>query len=453
MSRKKWALRATACALVLGGVTVFTPIASSALAKGSPNATARKRSLADIRFRGALRATGHARTSPNQLEQGSDRPRIIGGYGAAPGDWGFMAFVAYFDADGNPEFACSGTVVAPNVVLTAGHCTVDETTGAALAPSGYRVVTGSLDWTNPSERQISDVSQVITDPLYDRATATSDAGLLVLSSPTNAPAIPLATSAEEYLDQPGTGAGIAGWGATYDGGPVVNYLEWAPIVVQGSGYCSSVDALFDSSSQLCAVNPPDFSTGTCNGDSGGPLVADNAADQTVEIGLTSQGPADCDTYRADIFTDVIPISSWVAGWVQAVQPAPTPPPAPAPPSTTPAPPQSQPSAPAPLPTLTIAAAKRDVRVTLAAALERRFKPAHDYATKCSPKSSTRVACGVTFWNGPNDYYGSVTIYYVAAPQGNATWADTYTIHWVNDECEFHSAHPQRCHVQTRRGRS
>ena len=58
-------------------------------------------------------------------------------------DWPFMAFVAYFDPSGNPEFVCSGTVVSPNVVLTAGHCAVDEATGVPLDPSGFRVVTGN----------------------------------------------------------------------------------------------------------------------------------------------------------------------------------------------------------------------------------------------------------------------------------------------------------------------
>ena len=62
------------------------------------------------------------------------RPRIIGGYTGVQGQWDFMAFVAYYDSSGNAQFVCSGTLVSPNVVLTAGHCAVDEDTGAALDP-------------------------------------------------------------------------------------------------------------------------------------------------------------------------------------------------------------------------------------------------------------------------------------------------------------------------------
>ena len=69
-----------------------------------------------------------------------------------------MAFIVYFDSSGNPLFACSGMLVSANVVLTAGHCTVDESTGQPLGPSGYRVVTGAVDWTDTIDRQVSDVS-------------------------------------------------------------------------------------------------------------------------------------------------------------------------------------------------------------------------------------------------------------------------------------------------------
>ena len=79
----------------------------------------------------------------------------------------------------------------------------------------------------------------------------------------------------------------------------------------------------------------------------------------------------------------------------------------------------------------------------------RFRPAHDYTAKCSRKSPTRFACSVGFWHGPNDYYGMVTVYYLT---GAVTeWTDSYTIHWVNDQCYHHSGHPRRCAIHTRRG--
>src|SRR5205085_7270558 len=99
-----------------------------------------------------------------------------------------------------------------------------------------------------------------------------------------------------YLDQARTSAAVAGWGDIYNGDPYLQAnLQWAPTVIQSQAYCSQYDPYFNSSSELCAVNPPNFLTGTCNGDSGGPLATYDASGQLVEIGIITHGPIDCNT--------------------------------------------------------------------------------------------------------------------------------------------------------------
>jgi len=434
MSGKLWVLSATACSFALGGMLVCAPWVSTALARRSPGrATPLAWRLSQLR---SVRPQQGSKAGPrHSVGAGTGiRPRIVGGNAAAPGDWGFMAFILHIDASGNPDFNCTGTVVAPNVVLTAGHCTVDETTGETLELSGFGVVSGSPDWSDPSQRQISTVSQVIPDPLYDPTTDTNDAALLVLSTPTTAPATPLATSADGYLEQGGTPAFIAGWGATYDGEPLPpTYLQWAHTVVQRAAYCRLHNPDFNSLLELCAVDAPQDSAGACNGDSGGPLSAYDASGQFIEVGLITQVPADCNTYTADYFTAIAPLYPWITSWIQTVAPSSQPPPTSSP------------------PTMTLAAAKQYVRQTLAGAIPSRFTPAHNYTAKCARKSSTRFSCAVGFWHGPNDYYGTVTVYYYTDSTGTTYWSDTYTIHWVNDYCYFHSGHPQQCAIPTRHG--
>jgi len=448
MSRKFWVLSMTSCALAL----LFTPTTSSAHAPNLPS-----RAAVALHRLERLAATASSRRASERvpgvrqrrhLVRGS-RPRIIGGYGAVQSDWPFMAFVLHFDASGNPDFSCTGTVVAPNVVLTAGHCAVDESTGLTLNPSGFAIATGSVDWTNTAQRQVSAVSRVIVNPYYDSISDESDAALLVLSDPTTAPAIPLATSADNYLEQAGSGALIAGWGQTYFGDPLIQtYLQWAPTVVQSSGYCSGLKSDFDASSELCAVNPPDFLTGTCDGDSGGPLAAFGPTGQLIEIGIVDEGPTDCNTDTADYFAAAIPLYAWATGWIRAVAPPP-PPPSPSPPSAS-SPTPSQP-APSSVPTLTLARAKQYARQTVAGALAARAKPAHNYTATCSRDSSTRFTCSIQFWHGPNDFYGTVTLYLVSGPNGLSELTDHYTLHWVSNQCYFHSAHRQTCTIHTRRG--
>ena len=92
---------------------------------------------------------------------------------------------------------CSGTVVAPNVVLTAAHC-------ADGSAASYAVVT-------QAELRNIGVSAVITAPGYDAsADYVNDAALLVLTSPTLSPFIPLATVEPASV----ASAAIYGWGDT-----------------------------------------------------------------------------------------------------------------------------------------------------------------------------------------------------------------------------------------------
>lgn len=233
-----------------------------------------------------------------------------------------MAFVLYFDSSGNPEFFCSGTLVSSNLVLTAGHCAVDETTGSPLDPASYRVVTGAVDWSNTTTRQVSTVSKVIVYPSFDPSTLDHDAALLQLSSPVSGTSVGLWGTGE--LDG-GTGALIAGWGLTNpsDAGPDTFQLRWTNTVVQSETYCSqegsSSDYAYDSSSELCAIEAPSHTTSVCNGDSGGPLLVQSSSGTWIEVGITSISLNSCDTQLPDYFTAVQPISSWVDSWIEAAE--------------------------------------------------------------------------------------------------------------------------------------
>lgn len=362
---------------------------------------------------------------------------IVGGQAAAQGTWPFMAFVAHFDGSGNPQFACSGTVISPNLVLTAGHCGIDESTGAPLDPSGYRVVTASLDWTDTSRRQVSAVSRLAVYPSYDPGTKDSDAALLVLSTPTSAPAIRLAGGADQSLIAAGKSAFIAGWGLTSSGSPPPQGLRWAPTVIQNAQWCGQHISIFDSATELCTFDYPYDSTGACSGDSGGPLVAGASDGTPVEVGITSFGPVGCDTTFPNAFTRTDRIASWAAAWIAAAASG----------STPPASAVAQPR----LPTMTLRQARSYTHQTLAGAFHRRFKSGHRYSAHCHRGSSVRFQCNVAWYYGPNDYFGRVTVYFVSGSASGVKWTNRYLIRWVNDRCYFHSGHRARCRRRTARG--
>jgi secreted trypsin-like serine protease len=251
-------------------------------------------------------------------------PAIIGGVPAAAGTFGMMAFIID-DVGGNEVEFCTGTVISSNVVLTAGHCGENTSTGIVDNPSGFTVVTGDVNWSDGPGRQVSDVSRVIVNPGFDPTTLDDDASLLVLSTPTTAAPVALATwPADASALSAGTDVTTAGWGETSVGsGPSQQLLD-TDTVVQSLSDCAAhaaqLGATFDPSSELCVIDAPSYAHGICHGDSGGPVFAQQAG-ASVELGIVSSGAADCDTTQADFLTRADAIAQWASGWISAVKPA------------------------------------------------------------------------------------------------------------------------------------
>ena len=238
-----------------------------------------------------------------------------------------MAFVA----DLQSSTACSGTVVSPMLVLTAAHCAENISSGTTAPAAAFRVVTGALDWTASGSGQVLSVSQVLIDPAFDATTLDDDAALLVLTTPTQAPAITLAGPSESSLLSAGTPAETAGWGYTYAGETTPpTSLYWGSTVVQSTTYCAQQETLdgvlYDPVENVCAADAPAFAVASCHGDSGGPLVAASPGGAPVQIGITSHGDPNCSAAYPSVFTRADAVSGWVSQRI-AQTPAPSPPPA------------------------------------------------------------------------------------------------------------------------------
>jgi chymotrypsin/chymotrypsin-like protease len=247
---------------------------------------------------------------------------IIGGQGARPGALPSLAKVLDYYHPGL-VYECTGTVVAPRLVLTAAHCAENVESGIVNSASDYRIVTGNVDWT-VRPRQVLSVARVLPYPQYQRTGpqwGSGDAALLLLTGRTNAPPIRLARSSDSALWQAGVGAMIAGWGDRYPGqAHRPERLQWAQTVLQSPEWCVDHGINFRPLAQLCSIDPPRYATGGCNGDSGGPLIVKPSNREPVEVGILRAvvEPAgvktECPTTEPTVYTRSEAVAAWVSEW-------------------------------------------------------------------------------------------------------------------------------------------
>ena len=264
----------------------------------------------------AVVVSGPAQAASGQPTAGAS---VVGGKVAAPGQYPWMAFVIAVEEEG--VLACSGTVIAPRVVLTAAHCVVKPEKDGLFDPAGYRVVTGVPNWTDPAG-QVSEVSQLIPYPKWgkfgsdDRRYEFGDAALLVLSAPVTVPGIALAKPSDSRFIRVGTHARVAGWGQTYyEQEEFTESLIWAKTVVESS----RCEGLWG---RLCAIDFPRAESSVCHGDSGGPIFVHDPKRDWLEIGITEAVLYKCSTHRPQLFTRVDVLRKWIYGRVGAVEAVP-----------------------------------------------------------------------------------------------------------------------------------
>ncbi|MER7016185.1 serine protease [Saccharopolyspora sp. NPDC000359] len=220
----------------------------------------------------AVAALSAASVAQAQPAQPADvNPYIVGGEDADIADHPFT--VALVTPSGQ-QF-CGGSLVAPDKVLTAAHCTDGS------QPSDINVVSGRTVMSS-QDGTVSKVTDVWVHPQYTDATQGYDVSVLTLEAPVQEAPIELA-AADDPGYAPDSQATILGWGNTTEGGQQADHLQQATVPVTSDDTCSGAYQEYSPDSMVCA-GVPEGGIDACQGDSGGPLVVDNKL-----IGVTSWG--------------------------------------------------------------------------------------------------------------------------------------------------------------------
>lgn len=247
---------------------------------------------------------------------------IVGGINAPKGRYRYIVNLVN-NRWGN---YCGGSLIAPNVVLSAAHCA-----GATSVTIG-RYNTGD-NGDSPSEYETRTVAAEVIHPGYNKRSMENDIMLIRLSQPSTKPTIAI-----DYTGASGLTSGkpltVMGWGALQSEGRFPDILQHVTLKYMTNAECNRILWGDITQDMMCAA---DTGKDSCQGDSGGPLIISGGSEaQDLQVGVVSWGYGCADRRYPGVYSRIA--ESWddflrgqLSQWgVDITNPSPAPGPTPSP---------------------------------------------------------------------------------------------------------------------------